>query len=60
MADLWWENCKETESEFRNGLLADFLKKSKAKISKVQHLKLAIKQIKAIELLYGYLTKDWG
>lgn len=60
MADLWWENCKETEKEFRKGILADFLKKSKTKISKVQHLKLALKQIKVIELLYGYLTKDRG
>lgn len=60
MADLWWKNCKETEKEFRKGILADFLKKSKTKISKVQHLKLALKQIKVIELLYGYLTKDRG
>ena len=60
MADLWWENCKETEKEFRKGLLAGFLKISKTKISKVQHLKLALKQIKVIELLYGYLTKGRG
>ena len=52
--------CKETEKEFRKGLLADFLKISKTKISKVQHLKLALKQIKVIEMLYGYLTKGRG
>lgn len=59
MANQWWENCKEIESEFRNGLLADFLKKSKTKISKVQHLKLRLKQIRAIELLSVYRGSYW-
>ena len=57
MADLWWENCKETDREFRNGLLADFLKKSKAKISKVRHLKLRLKHIKLIDLLLNASRK---
>lgn len=60
MANHWWVNCKETEPEFRNGLLETFLSNNKTKISKVQHLKLKLKQIEVLELLSVYRGSYWN
>lgn len=51
MAELWWSYGRKTDRAFRKMLLTPFLKVSRKKLSKVQHLKLWIKQRTPVKML---------
>lgn len=53
MAEFWWNYGKETDREFRKTLFNPFLKVSRKKLSRVQHLKLWIKQRTPVKMLMG-------